>query len=68
MGNEERFELVVVGGGVIGASVASPAAPPALQTTAGQPAATGEDGFIEQALAYLNAQAGRLFFDEEAGP
>jgi hypothetical protein len=49
-------------------AAASPAAPPSLQTTAGQRAAAGEDGFIEQALAYLNGQAGKLFFDEEQSP
>ena len=30
------------------------------------PAAAGEGGFIEQALTYLNKQAGRLFFEEES--
>ena len=49
-------------------AAASAAALPTLQTTAGQPAAAGEGGFIEQALAYFNSQAGKLFFDEEAGP
>jgi len=49
-------------------AAASPAAPPALQTAAGQPAAAGEDGFFEQALAYFNEQAGKLFFDEEQSP
>lgn len=49
-------------------AAASPAAPPALQTTAGKPAAAGGDGFIEQALAYFNTQAGKLFFDEEQSP
>jgi hypothetical protein len=48
-------------------AAASPAVP-ARQTTAGQSAAAGEDGFIEQALAYLNGQAGKLFFDEEQSP
>jgi hypothetical protein len=48
-------------------SAASPAVP-ALQTTAGQPAAAGEDGFIEQALAFFNEQAGKLFFDEDESP
>jgi hypothetical protein len=38
-----------------------------LQTTDGQ-AAAAEGGFIEQALAYFNGQAGRLFFDEEQSP
>jgi hypothetical protein len=49
-------------------AAASPAAPASLQTTAGQPAAAGEDGFIEQALAYFNEQAGKLFFDGEDSP
>ena len=49
-------------------AAASPAAPSALQTTGGQPAAAGGDGFIEQALAYFNAQAGKLFFDGEDSP
>ena len=47
---------------------AQPGDPGGLQTTAGQPATAGGDGFIEKVLAVLNEQAGKLFFDGEPRP
>jgi len=49
-------------------AAAQPSAPSALQTTSGQAAAAGEQGFIERVLSVLNEQAGKLFFDGGAGP